>query len=301
MIFYEIELLSPIRIHHAMSVTHTNYHVDIRDRTRFLELAVIREGRARYEYPDGSEETVSPAMFCSFFTDTKCIMESVDGEIQRNDSIWLTADYIHRRRDTQDSPDYLSLKDRVRLGDVILIPYRTPLGEKYELILQLYSKIISLTHSPNPSDRPRALGAVYALMAMLTDIVISSLDKTHISLPPSALHYASDAKAYIAQNYAKPLRVEDIALHLGISAGYLHSLFKEVTSLSLMDFVNRYRVEQACSLITNTSLTLREISEMVGIPDPAYMSRLFKKITGVSFTEYKKQEGHSLLLYTSCT
>ncbi len=299
MIFYEIEFLEPPRIFNAFTVTNSHYYNVIQQRAGVFEVAIVREGRAVYQHADGSTELVGPMQMFTALPDTDCEMFGFNSEVQIHDSIQVKGQSRFRRCDTDSAEDHQAIKDRVRAGETLLVPYLIPLGEKYDIALQISSKIISLAHSPTPSDRSRALSAWYELMALLTETVISTLDKTHIAVPPSALHYAHDAKLYIAENYALPLRVEDIATHLGISSGYLHALFKEVTGLSLMDYVNRYRVEQACTMVSNTSMSLREIGELVGIPDPSYMSRLFKKITGLSFKEYRQREGCELTFYTS--
>ena len=50
----------------------------------------------------------------------------------------------------------------------------------------------------------------------------------------------------------------------------------------------------AISLLGNKSITLKEISANVGIDDPAYMSRLFKKVTGISWREYVNTQKHQI-------
>ena len=84
----------------------------------------------------------------------------------------------------------------------------------------------------------------------------------------------------------EPVTIEDIAAQLGISAGYLHRIFRHVKNCSILDCLNRKRVIAAIELMENRNLSLKEAAYNVGIEDPAYMSRLFKKVTGLSCREY---------------
>ena len=217
--------------------------------------------------------------------------------MQVHDSIQVTGKFKFTLHNTDTLKDRQTIKDRVSAGKVILLPHIFSLGQKYNMALQISAKVISSAQSSAPADHIRAIGAWYELMSFLTETTISSMDTTPQQFSPGALHYTHDAKVYISGNYAKPLQVEAIANHLGISSGYLHAVFKEVTGLSVMDYVTRYRVEQACSLISNTPMTLRNIAEAVGIPDPSYMSRVFKKVTGLSVREYKQRKNSDVKFY----
>ena len=111
-----------------------------------------------------------------------------------------------------------------------------------------------------------------------------------MALPPSEQAYAAKAVRYINLHYTRRLTVEDIAYHLGISEGYLHRIFKRVEDCSILTYLNRKRVYAAIDLMENRNLSLKEAAYNVGIEDPAYMSRLFKKTTGLSVREYFREK-----------
>ena len=56
--------------------------------------------------------------------------------------------------------------------------------------------------------------------------------------------------------------------------------------MTLTDYINRYRIEKACSLLRTTHCSLQEMAIRVGVSDPAYLSRLFRKITGMTYSEF---------------
>ena len=55
------------------------------------------------------------------------------------------------------------------------------------------------------------------------------------------------------------------------------------------DYINKFRIEKALTLIANTEMTFTEISEEVGFTSPSYFSTAFKQYTGETPTQYKEK------------
>lgn len=96
------------------------------------------------------------------------------------------------------------------------------------------------------------------------------------------------AKQYMDHHYTKPLSLEEVAAHVGLSPYYFSKLFKERFHTNFMDYLTGLRIEQAKQLLTQSDCSLKEICFQVGYKDPNYFSRVFKKITGVSPSEYRR-------------
>ena len=88
------------------------------------------------------------------------------------------------------------------------------------------------------------------------------------------------------ENKSKSLSVEEIANHIGISGGYLHKIFKEITGLTIIEYINLYKINLVKQYVKSSKISLKEAAYQVGIEDPSYLSRLFKKTAGLSFREY---------------
>ena len=58
---------------------------------------------------------------------------------------------------------------------------------------------------------------------------------------------------------------------------------------SLVEYINRQRIQTAQQLLTQYDASLEQLAEMVGISDPKYFCRLFKKYAGITVSEYKKR------------
>lgn len=96
-----------------------------------------------------------------------------------------------------------------------------------------------------------------------------------------------EAKNYIDINYRKELTLQDISRIVNVSPQYFSKLFKEETGFNFIEYLTNSRIEKAKELIKNSPMTMKEVCYEVGYNDPNY-SRLFKKIVGVSPTNYLK-------------
>lgn len=103
----------------------------------------------------------------------------------------------------------------------------------------------------------------------------------------------SRAQKYIAEHYHEEIALADVAEHVGISPGYMSTLFSRDLGLGFVEYLNRVRVERACAYLRQSYLKTYEIAYRVGFRDEKYFSKVFKKMMGMSPKEYKqaKTEG----------
>lgn len=100
--------------------------------------------------------------------------------------------------------------------------------------------------------------------------------------------YVLEAMAYIGEHYQEPsIGVAAIAQHLGISEGHLSHTFKKETDYTLLNYLTRYRIHRAMELLRDCRLKVYEVAEQVGYRDIAYFSATFKKLVGMSPSEYQ--------------
>lgn len=94
-------------------------------------------------------------------------------------------------------------------------------------------------------------------------------------------------KDYINENYHEPITLNMIAENIYLSPSYISDLFKKQTGENITDYCAKVRIEKAKILLKDLQIKSYEIGEMVGYKDPAYFSKVFKKVVGVSPNEYR--------------
>lgn len=98
------------------------------------------------------------------------------------------------------------------------------------------------------------------------------------------------AKRYILQNYGKEgIGLKEVAKALHISPYYLSHLFKDSEGVSVGRYIRDLRIARAKELLENSNLSIIEIGLEVGLGDPAYFSKIFRKETGFSPSEYRRK------------
>lgn len=94
---------------------------------------------------------------------------------------------------------------------------------------------------------------------------------------------------FISEKYAEPIKISDIANYCGLNRSYLTRIFKYATNDTPQEYLIHYRINKARELLTTTDLPIQHIARSVGYLDPFAFSKLFKKKTGLSPTDYRKK------------
>ncbi len=95
------------------------------------------------------------------------------------------------------------------------------------------------------------------------------------------------AAQYIKDNCQQPLTLTSIAKHFGYSKEYFSTLFKTSTNFGFNDYLNQMRISKASSLLLYSNLPISKISTMCGFSDSNYFASVFKKVIGISPSEFR--------------
>lgn len=97
-----------------------------------------------------------------------------------------------------------------------------------------------------------------------------------------------EIKRYIDEHYTEKLTLDTLAADFFINKHYLSRLFRAQFGITVNGYVNQVRITKAKNLLRFSDLTVEDIGIEVGIPDANYFSRAFRKIEGLSPSEYRK-------------
>lgn len=98
------------------------------------------------------------------------------------------------------------------------------------------------------------------------------------------------AMAFVHAHHGETISRAKIAGHLAVSENYLTNCFQKEIGFSPMVYLNRYRIRQACKLLSETDMNITEVALEVGISDLAHFSRLFRKELGIAPNTYRHNQ-----------
>lgn len=110
-------------------------------------------------------------------------------------------------------------------------------------------------------------------------------------LVASTVNPSNKAILFMQQNLSTVITLDNIAQSANLSASFFCRKFKQDTGYAPIEYFNHLRIQRACQLLHFSDLRINEVASRLGIDDPFYFSRLFKKQMGVSPAEYRKSEG----------
>jgi len=106
-------------------------------------------------------------------------------------------------------------------------------------------------------------------------------------LSEEAQRLVRKAMAYIHEHYPESISRKDIAQHVNIAEDHLTFCFRQELGTTPIRYLQRYRVNQARSLLLESNKTITEIALMVGFSDGGYFSRLFHRENGMSPDKFR--------------
>lgn len=100
-------------------------------------------------------------------------------------------------------------------------------------------------------------------------------------------NYLQEALKIIDERYAEKLSAALVAKELYISESYLCKLFRQEMDTSFTEYLGYIRIRKAMGMIKHTTMKFYEIAEATGFGDPAWFATQFRKVTGISPSQYK--------------
>jgi len=94
---------------------------------------------------------------------------------------------------------------------------------------------------------------------------------------------------WLEARYTEPLSLNKIANELHLSPYHISHRFKEWVGITLSEYLNERRLQEAVKLVTTTNHTVAQIGEMIGLESCSYFCKIFKKKFGLSPHQYRKK------------
>ena len=139
----------------------------------------------------------------------------------------------------------------------------------------------------NREEEYTCIGKLYLIFQLMIRHIPEERIRENQTEP--ALGYIHRVIDYINQKYSEPVSVQGIADFCGIDRSYLSKIFRYATGYTVQEYLIQYRIKKAKQFLRETALPVKHVSYSVGYNDPFTFSKVFKKVTGKTPTEYIKE------------
>lgn len=205
---------------------------------------------------------------------------------------------IHRieNRTDNDIMDEMLLKRRLFLTDDFLLD--TPPADSLSYLPKYYhlendTIILLMLKEATDEFYKKYENYKQVVSCRMLELFIR-LSRAYLSceLESSASHFprgyikARKLLNYLNREYHAKITSTLIEETFEVNYDYLNRVFHKLTGYTILNYLNMVRINKAKELIETTSIKFSEIGYLVGVEDPYYFSRLFKKYTGMTSTQY---------------
>lgn len=97
---------------------------------------------------------------------------------------------------------------------------------------------------------------------------------------------------FIYKHFPLKISISEIAEKIGLNPSYLGSIFKKQLGMSPQQFLIQVRMDKACQFMKHPDLTISDIARSVGYDDPLHFSRMFRKLKGMSPSDYRSKHNN---------
>lgn len=115
---------------------------------------------------------------------------------------------------------------------------------------------------------------------------VNSLDLHNINISDNFYLSTNQVIEYIIENYNKKINIEDLMNYTNRGKTYLNEKFKEDTSMTINNFINKYRIQKSIYFMETTNESISNISDLSGFSNYRYFIDVFKKYTNLTPSEF---------------
>lgn len=154
--------------------------------------------------------------------------------------------------------------------------------------LQSYRKILDELYTiASSSDYVRDMRIHEKLSSLLILLMEDAWDESQVNQNASVSLDIQQVRDYLDANYREKITLDDLAARFFINKYYLLKLFKDRYGVTVNTYLNQVRITYVKQQLRFTDKTMETLAAELHI-EPAYLSRLFKKIEGISPTQFRK-------------
>jgi YesN/AraC family two-component response regulator len=138
-------------------------------------------------------------------------------------------------------------------------------------------------------------GYEFVAKTLLQQLIIAIAQNTQ----KQSQNYSTSLKVekiikYMHQKINEKVSLSELSELVQLSPAYLSRAFKEITGYSIIEFFNKMKIDKAKELILEGDIKIKAVAQTLGFTDEFYFSRIFKRMTGISPSEFQSKNVHGV-------
>lgn len=200
--------------------------------------------------------------------------------------------------DEKPFSDFFALTKTLDLSDFFAKHWGVITFEKDERV-----KVETLLFDIAEELEHKSLSYEFVVMGKLSELLLLVMRKYESSTLPFTRPTVSSKKhdivqevaSYIAENYDKEESLNSIAKRFFLSRSYLSRIFKEITGLTVNEYLNIQRIKASQEYLSTTALSITEIAGAIGYDSITYFEKVFRKYNACTPLGYRKKYKEGLM------
>ena len=162
--------------------------------------------------------------------------------------------------------------------------YYYPLSEEAgKRVLESMMEIEQETKKPHAYSKYLNRANLYRILGVLAKQ--PKCDTQNVGIGNQLVY---DTCNYLRHHFAEPITLDTVSKQLFVNKSYLSATFRKFTGLTFLEYLTSMRILHASILLKETNYSIIQISEECGYQDSVYFSAVFKRVTGVTPTRYRR-------------
>lgn len=171
--------------------------------------------------------------------------------------------------------------------DPLLLPRRFRPLRRYE-ILGLFEKLIREHEKPNGYFRFRSTILMMQIFQLIADDLLH--DKQIDTAWPVTFLIFRKLVNFLNETYLLNLEKDTFERNFTRTHEYLCQIFKKYAGISIVTYVHQLRIQRAKYLLLSSDKSIHDISQEVGFRDPYYFSKIYKRLEGMTPSQYRSDQ-----------
>lgn len=131
-------------------------------------------------------------------------------------------------------------------------------------------------------------GYLYQLLGVILEEKIYE-ESIADTIASERLNSIKEVLAYISDNYSTNITLESLAKIAGMNPKYFCRYFRGMTERTPIDYLNYYRIECACEMLSTRDISIKEVAISCGFNDESYFIKIFHKYKGTTPKQFTKK------------